>query len=578
MPITVKVTDDFNNPVANAAIKFSVFTDQTAEGSGMLEGNVKALTKQSNPQGLAQAFYTLGTQAGLNKIRVSIGNKSEEFVDFQVFGTAGTAYKMRKWSGDNQTGEMDRYLLKPLTILVTDEKGNPTSGGRVNFVVIAGGGSIMEPQPILSNANGYASVHWKLGPRPNAYENTVQCIAELPGGTFIETFNATGDPSHWPKLQIPGEMWVRENEIVTFNVSATDSDNPPILCSAQKVPDSTAVFINNGNGTWTFSWRPGYSAVQSPATTANHYAVFRATDTKGGMDIDSVKIVVQNQNRNPQITRFWPQTGSVYVEPGSVSSIDFGVDAYDPDNDVLTVSWFVDNQPAGYGKTWTMDLNRYPALKHYNINVRVIDTAGDGAYNYWGVKVPVKLTSFTADVEQYKGIAVEWETGAEYGNAGFNVLRSFKKDGAYEKVNDKLIPSTQDGYYEFIDADVAAGRTHYYKLENVNIDGSASTHGPIEAEAPLPRDFRLADNFPNPFNPTTTVRFDLPKVAHVKLDVYNVLGQKVKTMINERMDPGYHEIMWDSKNDQGMRVSSGVYYYRISAGDFHDVKKMALIK
>ncbi len=578
VPLTVKVVDDYNNPVPNVEIRFAVFDDQTVEGSGTLEGNVKALTRSSNPQGLAQAYYTLGDKAGLNKIRVSIGNKSDVFTDYQVYGTSGTAFKMRKWSGDNQTGEMDRYLLKPITVLVTDEKGNPSSGGRVNFVVIAGGGSILEPQPILSDANGYASVHWKLGPRPNAYDNTVQCIAELPGGTFIETFNATGDPSYWPKLQIPGEMWVKENDIVTFNVSATGSDNPPILCSAQKVPDSTAVFINNGNGTWTFSWRPGHGVVQSPATTNKVYAVFRATDTKGGMDVDSVKIIVQNQNRNPQITRFWPQTGYVYIEPGSVSSIDFGVDTFDADNDVLTVSWFVDNQPAGYGKTWTMDLNRYPALKHYNVNVRVIDTAGDGAYNYWGVKVPVKLTSFTADVEPYKGISVEWETGAEYGNAGFNVLRSLKKDGTYEKVNDKLIPSNQDGLYEFIDAQVAAGRTHYYKLENVNIDGSTSVHGPIEAEAPLPTDFRLAENFPNPFNPTTTIRFDLPKVAQVKLEVYNVLGQKVKTMINQEMEPGYHEMMWDSNNDQGMRVSSGVYYYRLTAGDFHDVKKMALVK
>lgn len=578
VPLTVKVVDDFNNPVPNVEVRFAVFTDQTVEGSGTLEGAVKALTKSSNPQGLAQAYYTLGDKAGLNKIRVSIGNRSDVFTDFQVYGTSGTAFKMRKWSGDNQTGEMDRYLLKPITVQVTDEKGNPTSGGRVNFVVIAGGGSIMESQPILSDANGFASVHWKLGPRPNAYENTVQCIAELPGGTFIETFNATGDPSHWPKLQLPGEMWVRENEIVTFNVSATDSDNPPILCSAQKVPDSTAVFINNGNGTWTFSWRPGYNAVQSPATTTKYYAVFRATDTKGGMDIDSVKVVVQNQNRDPQITSFWPQTGYVYIEPGSVSSIDFGVEASDPDNDVLTVSWFVDNQPAGYGKTWTMDLNRYPALKHYNVNVRVIDTAGDGAYNYWGVKVPVKLTSFSADAEAYKGISVEWETGAEYGNAGFNVLRSFKEDGTFEKVNEKLIPSNQDGLYEFLDAQVAAGRRHFYKLENVNIDGSTSIHGPIEAEAPLPKDFRLAENFPNPFNPTTTVRFDLPKSTHVKLEVYNVLGQKVKTMINEQMEPGYHEILWNSLNDQGMRVSSGVYYYRITAGDFHDVKKMALVK
>jgi hypothetical protein len=318
--------------------------------------------------------------------------------------------------------------------------------------------------------------------------------------------------------------------------------------------------------------------VQSPAKSRKVYAVFRATDTKGGMDIDSVKIVVQNLNRHPQITQFWPQNDHVYIEPGSMSSIDFGVESFDSDGDVLTVTWYVDGQQAGYGKTWTMDLNRYQALKYYDVNVRVVDSYGDGAYNYWGVKVPVELTSLTADVKPYEGVQVDWETGMEYGVAGFNVLRSFREDGDYVKVNEELIPSSPNGLYNFIDKEVAAGRIHYYKVENVDIDGTTSLHGPVKAEAPVPKDFRLAQNFPNPFNPNTTIRFDLPKVAQVKLEVYNVLGQKVRTVLDQRMEPGYHEMTWDSYNDQGMRVSSGVYYYRISAGEFQDVKKMALVK
>lgn len=578
VPLTIRVVDPYNNPVPNVTVKFQVIDDQTVEGSGLLEGGLKALSKQSNALGLTQVYYSLGQKSGLNRIHVSVPTLDQVFTNFDVYGTASTAHQMRKWSGDNQTGEMDRVLLQPISVLVTDQFGNPARGGTVTFVVLAGGGAIIEPQPILSGLNGLAQVHWRIGPRPGAYTNQVQCIAELPGGTFIETFNATGDPSHWPQLQLPGEKWVSENDVVSFNVYATDSDNPPILCAPEKMPDSTAAFIDNGNGTWIFSWRPDFNVVQAPAKTKNVYAVFKATDTKGGMDIDSVKIIVQNKNRPPQITQFWPATNLVYVEPGSVSNIDFGVNTYDPDNDILTVTWLVDGIEAGYGKTWGMDLNQFPAYKYYNINVRVIDTAGDGAYNYWGLKVPVELTSFTAEVSPYEGVNVKWETGIEYGNTGFHVLRSLKEDGEYVKINEQLIATAPVGQYEYIDQAIAAGRTYYYKLENVNVDGTTSLHGPVKAEAPVPKDFKLVQNFPNPFNPATTMRFDLPKVVQVKLEIYNVLGQKVRTLIDREMEPGYHEMMWDSKNDIGMLVASGVYYYRLIAGDFQDVKKMALLK
>ncbi|MBN1559563.1 Ig-like domain-containing protein [candidate division KSB1 bacterium] len=579
VPLTVRIVDPYSNPVPDVTVKFEVIEDPSVvEGAGTLEGGVKAMSRQTNALGLTQVYYTLGQKSGLNKIRVSIPTLDQVFTEFEVYGSSSTAHQMRKWAGDNQTGEMGRFLLKPVSVMVTDLYGNPARGGRVNFVVISGGGSFQEPQPILSDANGIAQVHWKIGPRPNAYVNQVQCVAELPGGTFIETFTATGDPAYWPRLQLPNEYWIKENEIISFNVSASGSDNPPILCTPERMPDSTAVFVDNGNGTWTFSWRPDYNVVQSPATRKEIYAAFRATDTRGGMDIDSVRIVVQNKNRPPQITNYWPKVNLIRIEPGTVSQQQFGLDAYDADGDVLTVTWYVNRSPVGYGQTWTMDMSQYPPYNYYDVDARVVDSAGDGVSNTWGLKVPVELASFTSAVEPYKGVILEWETAREYGNSGFNVLRSLKEEGDYVKVNEKIIPSSQNGRYEYVDSDIAAGRTYYYKLENISVDGSKALFGPVTAEAPVPKEFRLAQNYPNPFNPATTIRFDVPNVAQVTLQIYNVLGQHVRTLVNEQMEPGYHVIMWDSKNDQGMRVSSGVYYYQISAGDFRDVKKMALVK
>ncbi|UCF64807.1 MAG: T9SS type A sorting domain-containing protein, partial [bacterium] len=85
-------------------------------------------------------------------------------------------------------------------------------------------------------------------------------------------------------------------------------------------------------------------------------------------------------------------------------------------------------------------------------------------------------------------------------------------------------------------------------------------------------------NFPNPFNPSTTIRFQVPRNAQVKLTVFNMLGQKVRTLLNEAMGPGYYDAVWDGRNDTGVNVSSGVYIYKFEAGNYTRVRKMMFLK
>ncbi|MFZ0390677.1 MAG: carboxypeptidase regulatory-like domain-containing protein, partial [Calditrichia bacterium] len=94
----------------------------------------------------------------------------------------------------------------------------------------------------------------------------------------------------------------------------------------------------------------------------------------------------------------------------------------------------------------------------------------------------------------------------------------------------------------------------------------------------LPTVFALSQNFPNPFNPTTTIKYQLPQAVDVRLEIYNVLGQKVRTLVNNRMDVGRYEVTWDGQNDLGQKVGSGLYIYRIQAGDFVKTQKMILMK
>ncbi|GEM_PF-2211077 len=94
----------------------------------------------------------------------------------------------------------------------------------------------------------------------------------------------------------------------------------------------------------------------------------------------------------------------------------------------------------------------------------------------------------------------------------------------------------------------------------------------------IPEEFKLTQNFPNPFNPVTTIQYQLPQDARVQLVIYNQLGQQVKTLVDEEQAAGYYRIEWNATNDAGMPVSSGMYIYRLQTGEFSDVKRMIFLK
>ncbi len=94
-----------------------------------------------------------------------------------------------------------------------------------------------------------------------------------------------------------------------------------------------------------------------------------------------------------------------------------------------------------------------------------------------------------------------------------------------------------------------------------------------KVDTKLPFEYNLAQNHPNPFNPTTSIKFDLPMQTEVNLTIFNLMGQEVARLVDGSMDAGYHSVSWDATN-----VASGVYFYRLSAGEFSRTYKMLLLK
>jgi hypothetical protein len=99
-----------------------------------------------------------------------------------------------------------------------------------------------------------------------------------------------------------------------------------------------------------------------------------------------------------------------------------------------------------------------------------------------------------------------------------------------------------------------------------------------ETNGSLPTRFALLQNYPNPFNPSTIIAYDLPKPANVRLEIFNVLGQKVKTLFDGYQEAGSQSVTWDGRDNFGASVASGIYFYRLNAGSFNAVKKMMMLK
>jgi hypothetical protein len=100
----------------------------------------------------------------------------------------------------------------------------------------------------------------------------------------------------------------------------------------------------------------------------------------------------------------------------------------------------------------------------------------------------------------------------------------------------------------------------------------------MESETTIPTDYTLYSNYPNPFNPNTEIIYGLPIACNVNLIIYNILGQKVKTLVDQPMTAGYHTVTWNGKDASGVPSATGIYLYRIQAGDFVESKKMILLK
>lgn len=195
--------------------------------------------------------------------------------------------------------------------------------------------------------------------------------------------------------------------------------------------------------------------------------------------------------------------------------------------------------------------------------------------------LPVELSYFSAKVSE-NGINLIWRTETEVNNYGFDIQKNHPPlsplPGGEEKgwVSIGFVEgngnSNSPKEYSYFDDKVLAG-TYSYRLKQIDTDGNFEYSKVVRVNFNLPQNFELYQNYPNPFNPSTTISFSLPRSTNVKISVYNLIGEKVDEILNGSLDAGIHQIIFNASN-----LHSGMYLYKLEAGNISLTKKMILIK
>ena len=186
--------------------------------------------------------------------------------------------------------------------------------------------------------------------------------------------------------------------------------------------------------------------------------------------------------------------------------------------------------------------------------------------------VPVELTSFAAVIVD-DNVQLNWTTATEINNQGFEIQRR-EGNEEYSKVG--FVPghgtTTDVQTYSYVDSKVASGN-YTYRLKQIDFNGTFEYSDEVAVEVTSPLEYTLEQNYPNPFNPSTVIKYAIPEGGFVTLDVYNLLGEKVASLVNGVQEAGRYEINFDASN-----LASGIYVYSIKSGSFTSVKKMLLMK
>ncbi len=282
-------------------------------------------------------------------------------------------------------------------------------------------------------------------------------------------------------------------------------------------------------------------------TITNSYATGKVTGSNTGGLIGNTAITVNNSFWDTETTGQSSSAGGTGESTSNMKS----------SSTFTGAGW-------DFGSTWAINSginNGYPYLQNVTI-------------------LSVELTTLTANILE-DNVNLNWKTSTEVNNYGFEVQRLAQNSNSspdqaesWEKIGFVKGNGTSNNVNKYSFVDKTASRTALkYRLKQIDIDGSFKYSKIVAVSLIKPDKFELNQNYPNPFNPTTKIKYSIPKTSNVELKVFDILGRKVAELVNEEKPAGNYTVDFNAS-----KLSSGIYFYRITSGNFTQVKKMILLK
>lgn len=356
-------------------------------------------------------------------------------------------------------------------------------------------------------------------------------------------------------------LLVAETADLRINNPRVDGSDYKFELQIKRTDDWTVSGFLGGLGNSDFYWDRNAAAFTGSPTLSSIHSGISAHPTE-------YTIIAQETGGQLHVKITWTLVAGFYVWQPTLDTWE----------DICTVVWQIADPGENSGITWDQ----------INTGLQDCDNPTDViTETYYGdgdISLPVTMTEMSATTSQEEGIVINWRTESETNTSGFNVLRSVTSKGSFQRINNSLIPGqgNSSSFYEysFTDRNVQADIEYLYEIEEISFSGKSKIYGPIRVIGVdvVPDEFGLSYNYPNPFNPETTFKYRLAEDCEVSINIYNLLGEKIKRLVSGSKPAGYYTETWKGVSETGQRVSSGIYFIHMQAGTFSEVRKISLMR
>jgi hypothetical protein len=442
-----------------------------------------------------------------------------------------------------------------------------------------------------------STVTWFTGSLPGNY--FIKCIVSDNNGGIISDsifIDVVEFINHIPIIENitahPRKIHIGSNS--NINCIASDSDGDSLgftwFATFGTIAGSNSTII------WT-----------APITPGNYFIVCSVNDGLGGITIDSISVSVRDTTiqQTGDLVAFYPFNGNAndasgFNNSGTVSGASLVSDRWG--NTVSAYSFDGINDNIRILSSTSLNFQNSVTI---NFWIKVGEFFEREAYplshgnweNRWKISITnkhirwtVKTNQGTKDLDSETELILNtlYNVTALYDGSDYEIYINGEID-AFSSFSG-LIPTTA---IDLMIGQVLPGNTQYnFKgvLDDIRIYNYALSYNNIqslydyvvdvsdEQEIKLPKNYGLTQNYPNPFNSQTNIKFQVPDQSIIKLEIYNILGQKIRTLVNQEKNPGNYSLSWNGKNDFGESVNSGIYFIKFSSDNFSNTKKMTLLK